>query len=284
MDGISFHTLSDIVTSEPLPRLNTAAVKDKLLDDYFSPQPPERVVYAPIASSVASVAASAIHSGNESYRSADDGSRAGTHSHDGTSTIPGRRGRGHPPRPGDDLAAGQTKLGKMHFADDVKRRAVYRGAHTSKAIVGAATGIDDELSEAGYSISSDAEIAARTAEKQLSIIQQSPAMEKILAKVLETHNSVVEVLGELVYRKDMSAKVNAANKAYVKLFERMLAEVLQIQRQKFNSQVRRFGPTKQRGLTVRVLAVYSLTPRCPSRRIAPRRSSPASNWRPRSPS
>jgi len=135
--------------------------------------------------------------------------------------------------------------------------------------VGAATGIDDELSEAGYSISSDAEIAARTAEKQFSIIQQSPAMEKILAKVLETHNSVVEVLGELVYRKDLSAKVNAANKTYVKLFERMLAEVLQIQRQKFNSQVRGFGPTKQRDLTVRALAVYSLTPRCPSRRIAP---------------
>ena len=39
---------------------------------------------------------------------------------------------------------------------------------------------------------------------------------------------------ELYHRKDLGSKVEMANQAYVSLFERMLAEVLLLQRSKFN--------------------------------------------------
>ena len=77
-------------------------------------------MYAPASVAGAVGASSGVNSGDASYRSADDGSHSVTHSHGGTSTIPGRRGHGHPSRLGDDLVAGAVKLGKMHFADDVK--------------------------------------------------------------------------------------------------------------------------------------------------------------------
>ena len=42
------------------------------------------------------------------------------------------------------------------------------------------------------------------------------------------------VVKELYHRKDLGSKVENANQSYVSLFERMLSEVLLLQRSKFN--------------------------------------------------
>ena len=44
----------------------------------------------------------------------------------------------------------------------------------------------------------------------------------------------LDVVKELYHRKDLGSKVDNANEAYVSLFERMLSEVLLLQRSKFN--------------------------------------------------
>lgn len=215
---------------EPPPqRLTTAAIAEVILDDYFATKKPEgKMTYSSLDGLVKDDASSV---GMTSVGRSDAGGMAkrripGNGLHQGKKTKPEH----------EDTLLGH-KIGKMHFVDDMIRRSVYKNGSTNQSIPGS-TDFDDNLSEAGFSISSDVEIAARTSERQLQIVQQSPAMERILKKVLETHNSVVEVLAELVYRKDLSVKVDAANKTYIKLFEKMLAEVLQIQRQKFNSQVK----------------------------------------------
>ena len=44
----------------------------------------------------------------------------------------------------------------------------------------------------------------------------------------------LDVVKDLYHRKDLGSKVENANKAYIALFERMLSEVLLLQRSKFN--------------------------------------------------
>ena len=70
-------------------------------------------------------------------------------------------------------------------------------------------------------------------EMQLQALQDSPEMQTVMKQVCELHNNVAEVVKELIYRKDLAIKVDTANRAYVELFEKMLSEVLKIQRQRF---------------------------------------------------
>ena len=176
---------------EHLPRVSTAAIKDQILDDYFTSKPSNSQQQITTYSHVKD-------HGSYSDDERSEGS-GGSGSTKRRLPIPQKDKKAK-----DDSTQLGQKISKMHFNDDIIRRSVYKGS-MNQHITGASD--FDDISDAGFSISSDAEIAQRTSEKQLLIIQQSPVMEKILKKVLEVHNSVVEVLTELVYRKDLSAKV-----------------------------------------------------------------------------
>ena len=191
MEGPRLPTSVIEAMEDHLPRVTTAAIKDQILDDYFTSKTSNN---ANVITTYSHVKDHGTYSDDE--RSEGSGGSGST-----------RRRLPVPPKVNktkDDSSQLGQKISKMHFNDDIIRRSVYKGS-MNQHITGAAD--FDDISEAGFSISSDAEIAQRTSDKQLQIIQQSPAMEKILKKVLEVHNSVVEVLTELVYRKDLSAKV-----------------------------------------------------------------------------
>ena len=53
------------------------------------------------------------------------------------------------------------------------------------------------------------------------------------------------VVKELYHRKDLGSKVENANQSYVSLFERMLSEVLLLQRSKFNVRKKLLGRTNR---------------------------------------
>ena len=196
MEGPRLPTSVIEAMEEHVPRVTTAAIKDQILDDYFTPKTDNNV-------NVITTYAHAKDHGNYSDDERSEGSAGSGSTRRKRLPLPPKPNKGK-----DDSSQLGQKISKMHFNDDIIRRSVYKGS-MNQHITGA-TDFDD-MSEAGFSISSDAEIAQRTSEKQLLIIQQSPVMEKILKKVLEVHNSVVEVLTELVYRKDLSAKVMDAN-------------------------------------------------------------------------
>ena len=64
----------------------------------------------------------------------------------------------------------------------------------------------------------------------------SNVMNQIMREVLDLHNDVDEMTTDLAFRKEFANKLDSANQSYVKLFERMLAETLLLQRTKFKSQ------------------------------------------------
>ena len=55
----------------------------------------------------------------------------------------------------------------------------------------------------------------------------------------------LDVVKELYHRKDLGSKVENANQSYVSLFERMLSEVLLLQRSKFNVRKKLLGRTNR---------------------------------------
>ena len=53
-----------------------------------------------------------------------------------------------------------------------------------------------------------------------------------------------DIAVECQFRKELAGKIELSNSAYVRLFERMLAETLLIQRSKFKSQIKKINELK----------------------------------------
>lgn len=78
------------------------------------------------------------------------------------------------------------------------------------------------------------ERASHASEVQFKGMMESDSMRSVLTQVLQLNVEVGNiVLSVNSHRKELGAKLDSANKTYIKLFERMLSEVLMLQRQKF---------------------------------------------------
>lgn len=89
------------------------------------------------------------------------------------------------------------------------------------------------------------ELATRGREIQYGSMKDSVVMNQIMREVLALHGTMEDITKELSNRKDLGARVDLANQTYVRLFERMLAEVLQMQRSKFQSTAKTLLSLKQ---------------------------------------
>jgi hypothetical protein len=76
--------------------------------------------------------------------------------------------------------------------------------------------------------------SANVSEMQLNGLQEPPEIMKQTTKKL--YDNAAEVARHLTYRTDQAAKVDVANRAYIELFEKLLTQVLRVQRQHFKSQ------------------------------------------------
>ncbi len=97
------------------------------------------------------------------------------------------------------------------------------------------------INEAGEEELDNATIAANAREIQYNAMNESTIMQQILTEILDLHKDVekARLAMEAVVPEEnieLLARVDLANVTYVKLFERMLAETLLIQRSKFKSQ------------------------------------------------
>ena len=66
-------------------------------------------------------------------------------------------------------------------------------------------------------------------------------MQQILTEILDLHKTMDDVKDEMIvelppHRQDLVGRVDIANGTYINLFERMMAELLLIQRSKFKNQ------------------------------------------------
>lgn len=117
--------------------------------------------------------------------------------------------------------------------EDVDTSSVQEGSVKElqhRVIYGAAAKLEEEL----HALEN---LASHGREAQYDALKDSVAMNQIMKEVLALHgklNEVVEDL-EMEKRKDLSARVDFSNNLYARLFERMLAEILHLQRSKFQS-------------------------------------------------
>ena len=87
-------------------------------------------------------------------------------------------------------------------------------------------------------------IAANAREIQYDGMKDSVQMQQIMREILDLHNEVTGLTKELTFRKDLVGRIDFANTTYVRLFERMLAETLLLQRSKFKSQTKKIQEMK----------------------------------------
>ena len=72
---------------------------------------------------------------------------------------------------------------------------------------------------------------------QAKYMSESLGMQDVMNMLIETHNQIDEICKTMnVHRPQLSSQLEESNKFYLKLFERMLSEVLQMHRVKFKSQ------------------------------------------------
>lgn len=107
--------------------------------------------------------------------------------------------------------------------------------HSSESEASALTMTQEEEEE------DNATIAANAREIQYNAMNESIIMQQILTEILDLNKDVDRARAELevelpAHRHDLLGRVDVANVTYVRLFERMLAETLLIQRSKFKSQ------------------------------------------------
>jgi hypothetical protein len=137
-----------------------------------------------------------------------------------------------------DIPLSSGKITDKHYASDMMRRTVFSNNDKTtkeqqfKQDLSLSNGNDDD--ESLRSVSS---IEIRTSNKQMKGLQ-TQSMMMIMQQVMEVHNTVTEVIKDLYHRKDLSSRVEVANQSYISLFERMLAEVLLLQRSKFNVHIK----------------------------------------------
>jgi hypothetical protein len=74
----------------------------------------------------------------------------------------------------------------------------------------------------------------RSLDFPLSVVPHAVVCDHKLTDFTTFFTYFLDVVKELYHRKDLGSKVETANQAYISLFEKMLAEVLLLQRSKFN--------------------------------------------------
>lgn len=84
--------------------------------------------------------------------------------------------------------------------------------------------------------SPDIEKAEHAKEIQYNYMADSSFLKQAMVDLTRLHEEVQEVVKELYHRKDLSSKVGAANDCYINLFQGVIAEMLRLQREKFQSQ------------------------------------------------
>ena len=90
------------------------------------------------------------------------------------------------------------------------------------------------------------DMAKHGREMQLASMQGSVVMNQVMREVLALHATLAEVVGELRKRiEPVHLRVEVANDKYVGLFERMLAEVLLMQRSKFQANAKTLMALKE---------------------------------------
>jgi len=108
--------------------------------------------------------------------------------------------------------------------------------------------VEDMLHKATYQVSPEKKqeeldnvtIAANAREIQYTSMLDSDHMKLIMREVIDLNAEVTGIASDLAFVEDKSlqTKVEFANTAYVRLFERMLSETLMLQRSKFKSQTK----------------------------------------------
>ena len=79
---------------------------------------------------------------------------------------------------------------------------------------------------------------------QLQNLDQSEAVKKGFAQLIELYDEVNFIVQDLFYRKDLSTRVQVANDAYLNLFQNILAEILALHREKFKVELSDFESLK----------------------------------------
>lgn len=83
------------------------------------------------------------------------------------------------------------------------------------------------------------EKAAHIGDLQYKELRYSDRMQQILSEVLEVNTSISDIVPSVAgHRRDWGRVVENANKAYLRLFESMMSEILLIHRKKFKSQTK----------------------------------------------
>ena len=132
----------------------------------------------------------------------------------------------HPKTPGLGVG-GVTHLSPLHVNDihnvsNVIHRVTFQSGHQPA---------EDRFIKTP---AANIERAMHAGEVQFKGMMESDSMRSVLTQVLQLNVDVGNiVLSVNSHRKELGAKLENANKLYIKLFERMLSEVLMLQRQKF---------------------------------------------------
>lgn len=78
----------------------------------------------------------------------------------------------------------------------------------------------------------------RTSDVHHKHIADSSILKRAMADVIRLHNEVQKITMDLQQRKDVGVRIERSNDAYVQLFQEVIAEILRLQNEKFNSQTR----------------------------------------------
>lgn len=86
---------------------------------------------------------------------------------------------------------------------------------------------------------SNSELAKNIEQTQLQLVKESKVLEDVMKEVQRQYDSLSSINKTYLYhRKELGQSVEAINDSYVALFEKMLGEVMRIQRVKFKSQTK----------------------------------------------
>ena len=81
------------------------------------------------------------------------------------------------------------------------------------------------------------EVAENMEQLQLKHMKDSQSLQSVIKQILEVYKEIAEVVSHVrVHRVVLAQQLEAANQLYINLFERLLSEVLMMQRLKFRSQ------------------------------------------------
>ncbi len=129
---------------------------------------------------------------------------------------------------GGGKAHGRGKLAPD--VDDMLHRATFQTSPQKSGAAG--IGTEEELDNVA--------IAANAREVQYQTMLDSTHMQQITREILDLHREMGSLASDLAFHEDKSlqGRLEFANQTYVRLFERMLAETLMLQRSKFKSQTK----------------------------------------------